>query len=111
MPPPKAAELKSGFFGGDRKRNPTEGGATNDHLAQGPGEGCLWNFKTGDGLLFDSSAGLSGAGVTTGTVGTDGQVMRRLCGEAAMAALLHAITSGDIRRVSDFYSGPDFPAL
>jgi len=103
--------LKTGFFGGDRKRNPTEGGATNDHQAQGPGEGCLWDFKTGDGLLFDTSNGLSGAGVTTGTVGKDGQVMRRQAGEAAMAAILYAITRGDIRRVNDFYSGPDFPAL
>lgn len=103
--------LKTGFFGGDRKRNPTEGGATNDHLAVGPGEGCLWDFKTGDGLLFDTSAGLSGAGVTTGTVGRDGQRMRKQCGEAAMAAILYAITRGDIRRVNDFYSGPEFPAV
>lgn len=103
--------LKTGFFGGDRKRNPTEGGATNDHLAQGPGEGVLWDFKTGDGLLFDTSNGLTGGGVTTGTVGRDGQLMRRQAGEAAMAAILYAITRGDIRRVNDFYSGPEFPAV
>ena len=100
--------LKTGFFGGDRKRNPTEGGATNDHLAQGPGEGCLWDFKTGDGILFDTSRGLN---AVTGVVNGDGQLMRRQAGEAAMAAVLYAITRGDIRRVNDFYSGPEFPAV
>jgi hypothetical protein len=47
----------------------------------------------------------------TGVVNGDGQLMRRQCGEASMAAILYAITRGDIRRVNDFYSGPEFPAV
>ena len=32
-------------------------------------------------------------------------------GEMAMAAVLYAVTRGDERRVSDFYSGPDYPIV
>lgn len=104
--------LKTGFFGGDRKRSGVDNaGETNDHQAVGPGEGCLWNFNTGDGILFDTSNGLSGGGVTTGTVGRDGQALRKECGEAAMAAILYAVARGDLRRVGDFYSGRPFPAV
>lgn len=102
--------LKTGFFGGDRAVMSGQGSPTNDHLAQGPGEGALWDFKTGDAIPFDTSAGLSGAGVATGTIGRS-FTMRQQAGEASMAAVLYAVARGDVRRVGDFYSGPEFPAV
>lgn len=100
--------LKTGFFGGDRKKFGNEDVTSNAHDAAGPGEGCLWDFKTGDGILFDTSRGIS---ATTGVINGDGRKMHKQCGEAAMAAILYAVTRGDIRRVNDFYSGPEFPAV
>lgn len=94
--------LRSGFFGGDRSQAPGLGTATNDHTASGPGEGGLFDPKTGDMIPFDATGG-------TGRIG--GVDLRRQYGEIAMAAALYAVTRGDIRRVNDFYTGPDFPAL
>ena len=102
--------LKTGFFGGDRSTNAGAGGATNDHNAAGPGEGCLWDFKTGDAIPFDFSQGITGGGAGTGTIGKT-LTLHKQCGEAAMAAILYAVSRGDIRRVNDFYSGPEFPAV
>lgn len=94
--------LKTGFFGGDRSV-PGDGVNTNDHLAKGPGEGGLWDLKTGDIKIFDPSGG---TGQFLG--GADKRIQY---GETAMAAILYAVTRGQIRRVNDFYSGPDFPAV
>lgn len=94
--------LRSGFFGGDRATAPGAGTATNDHTAAGPGEGGLFDPRTGDLRPFDLSGG-------TGRIG--GVDMRRQYGEIAMASVLYAVSRGDIRRVNDFYTGVEFPAI
>jgi len=100
--------LKTGFFGGDRTRTGGDaGGETNNHTSPGPGEGGLWDFKTGDLVPFDPASG----GTTQGSVMGGNTLYRQTCGEAGMAAVLYAVTRGDIRAVNNFYSGPDFPAI
>ena len=93
--------LKTGFFGGDRAQFPNQGGTSNDHNAAGPGEGGLFDRNTGDFIPFSRVGVLAGDTVDR----------RREYGETAMAAILYAVTRGDIRRVNDFYSGKDFPAI
>jgi hypothetical protein len=98
-------QLISGFFGGDRlvPGDPTN---TNSHTAPGPGEGGLWDLNTGDLIPFN---GFDPSGnFTTSSIGVS---VRQAYGETAMAAVLYAVTRGDIRAVNNFYSGPDFPAL
>jgi hypothetical protein len=97
--------LNTGFFGGDRFI-PGDTTITNCHNAPGPGEGGLWDLNTGDLIPF---TGFDPSGnFTTSAIGT---ATRQAYGETAMAAVLYAVTQGDIRRVNDFYSGPNFPAL
>jgi hypothetical protein len=102
--------LKVGTFGGDRPTVAGSGTLTNNHTAPGPGEGGLWDFNTGDLIPFDTNSGYSGPGAGTGTIGGTLTVHKQ-CGEAAAAAILYAVTRGDIRTVNNFYSGPDFPAV
>ncbi len=91
--------LKSGFFGGDRIV-PGDGVVTNNHNDPGPGEGGLWDYDTGDLIPFPVDGSF--------TTSNDGTVAKRKAGNAAMAAVLAAVTRGDIRRVNDFYSGQAF---
>jgi len=95
--------LKTGFFGGERSVTAGQGAATNDHLARGPGEGGLFDPRTGDLIPFDPTG-------ATGNIGGS-QLMRKQAGEIAMASILYAVARGDIRTVQNFYSGPDFPAI
>ncbi|MCS6913077.1 MAG: hypothetical protein RMK29_09640 [Myxococcales bacterium] len=95
--------LRSGFFGGDRARFAGEGVTSNDHLARGPGEGGVWDLETGDLVMFDTS------GRTGNINGSRVTMMER--GETAMAAILYAVSRGDVRRISDFYPGKPFPAV
>lgn len=99
--------LRTGFFGGDRPLNAQDPNAqtSNNHNAKGPGEGALFDLNTGDALPFDPNGG-QGA-----VIGSNDPNIRFKYGETAMAAILYAITRGDIRRVNDFYSGKDFPAI
>lgn len=83
--------LKSGFFGGDRPR------LANDYV----GEGGLYDLNSGDLLPFDD--------VGTGLIG--GEDLRRQYGETAMAAVLYAVTRGDVDKVNRYYGGPEYPAL
>lgn len=83
--------LRTGNFGGERKR-------TNSDTT---GEGGLYNLTTGDMLPFD----------TTGTGLIGGQDLRVQYGETAMAAVLYAVTRGDLASVNQFYTGPAFPAV
>jgi hypothetical protein len=94
--------LRSGFFGGDRAQSPGQGRTSNDQNAFGPGEAGLFDPRTGDLIPRGASPGL-----IQGKIGDQ----RPAYGEIGMAAVLYAITRGDIRRVNDFYSGPDFPAI
>ncbi len=92
--------LNTGFFGGDRFV-PGDPVVTNAHDAPGPGEGGLWDLRTGDLIPFTP-------GFTTSATGAD---MRQKWGETAMAAVLFAVTRGDLGRVNGFYSGAPFPAV
>jgi hypothetical protein len=102
--------LKIGSFGGDRPLSAGGGNLTNTAGQPGPGEGGLWDLNTGDLIPFDENAGYTGAGEGTGTIG--GSLNQQtICGQAACAAVLYAVTYGDTRTVNNFYPGPDYPAV
>lgn len=94
--------LRTGFFGGDRPVTAGQGGSDNGQDSFGPGESGLFDPRTGDLLPRGTAVGQF--------PGKTGDQLKPY-GEMAMAAVLYAVTRGDIRRVNDFYSGPDFPAL
>lgn len=95
--------LRTGFFGGERPTAAGQGATSNAHDAAGPGEGGLFDPRTGDMIPRDTSR----IGFLQGKTGDQ----RPPYGEIGMAAVLYAVTRGDIRRVNDFYSGPEFTGI
>ena len=93
--------LRTGFFGGDRAAIPGQGATSNAHDALGPGEACMWDFKTGDAIPATAVGRIAGKNYD----------IRAEYGNAAMAAVLYAVTRGDLRAVNNFYTGVDFPAI
>lgn len=87
--------LKTGFFGGERPRFKGETATNNEAGGQGPGEGGLFDPRTGDMRRFTNRFIVEGS--------SDNQLVYKY-GELAMAAVLYAVSGGDHRRVNDYYS-------
>lgn len=84
--------LKIGTFGGER---PVSAG--------GSSEGGYFDPVTGDLLTATQAANAFTGGNQANA--------KDLFGNMGGAAVLYAVTRGNKRRVADFYTGPDYPAL